>query len=305
MLCDLYSLKLKKERVFEKSFIAVYDIETGRYGETSEKIPSFNRYKIQHCLVGEKLSFSGINIDEKNPSGWQTSFITINTRSLQKISNYSAIVDGKKIISFYNEDKKVDKDYVLPVFMDEDATGSIHALWTNYVTIDQIAMRKSKQSGAIAAGALTFGIAGGIIAGLATSGINQYAEVPLLWLTYGEDSLTSSILKSELKSKDYSMHVFGGAKINGNLYAICNRSKEADHKRCYPNFDMFKDNKVVTDSAMVKKIRYCYANIIYPWSVYSKDNKNYFLAKYDPDMDIYGDSFVKELKDYLLIIEND
>lgn len=303
LLCDYFTFldKAAENRVFKNSFAAVYDLKTKSLRELSVRVPPFLKAKVQRILKDSSITFAGLRINEENQTAWTASFLSLRKEPFEVIHSASFDLKPSSAEHITRYTKKIEKRFILPVNIIEDKDGSLIAGWTKFFTLTQLAEKNEGDAGTIGAAAFMFGLVGAAIAAAATSGsVVDFGNINrTLWLRYSPQSntLQEDTISSQLRLKKYYAHSYMALKFHDDAIMMMNKPLDNDCSFIYASpFTGTGDSGV---SKLLKFFSDLKTSIIYPGSLYSDSEANYFIAEYDKDCNRYSTNDA-ERKIYLI-----
>ncbi len=287
LLGDLFLFTNADKRAFKNSFIGSYSCKSKSYSEISTDIPSFYKNKIQHTGTNHSFAFTGLQIDETSSKNWSESFLVFRTNPLEIVHASSIHLKPESVTGFFDSNNKLQKEYILPVNFSLAKDSTYFVGWTRFFRLNQME-QKSNRVEIIGGAWALFGVIGAIAASAAIEGKARYKDLnPALWLSYSPEKklLFENISSSSLRSKKYYAHSYASFLMQGVATSIMNKPLEEDNTLSSVSISKFSKGSYSVDSIAHSFLSDLHVNTIYPGSLFSDKNKNYFLGEYDPELD--------------------
>lgn len=303
LVCD-YFTSSGEERTLKNSFVVVYNIKTKSLQEVSTNVPSFYKGKIQYLVKDTAIVFTALQFTPTISIEWSVSFLMIRKDPMEVIHSARFGITPESTAAFLGENKKLDRQFILPVDFVEAQDGSYVVGWTKFFTITQMTESNMNDQGAAMAAGLMFGLIGAGIATAAAASRSalQYKDVNrALWLHYSPKTNTfkETTVLSGLRSKKYFAHSYMFLPVKDSTVWLMNKPVK-EHDKCSKIFAAGFDNSTIDLNVSDKIFNDLKINLIYPQSLYSSNGVNYFIGEYDTDNCINPSLKNEDRKIYLI-----
>lgn len=305
--CDLFKAD-GKQRIFEKSFIGVFDLTNGLYNEVGNVI-AFNKSAIQYSFNRNTIVYSLLKVDDEKRNEWISSVLVFNVDSLKVESLFSQPIPENLVTGFVGSKGKVESELIHPVGVFDLTTQQYKTGWNYFFNIDQLNEAQKVKPGAsvaaAAASAFTSLITGGVTVIMLSRKVNFTVFQKSLWLDadFNKNELHGRIVENKMRDGSYAEQSVESYYADGKVFNMLNFpfSEKSDKTNTCVIDNNFAES-VACNQMQTKKFYDTHVNIIYPGSGFVQSGKKYLLGAYDPDSD-NGLLYAQDFKLFLVVIE--